>query len=315
MNVEKYKKGDFKNVLRENYRDKDKQGNYVRYKNSEINASLTRLNKRVGRDTPISYADCLELINTKKSQMSNKDRLNRKDVNIMASIVLTLPEEYRSRPQKWQNAFFVHAYRGLCEFVEAERYDNALGGFLHLDETSPHMHFDFMPITDDGKGGQKISFKEAFPRKKYQELHPFMSDYMSEKLGEPIKLYEPDKEKPQNKSIKELKNETIANHEASVALKDDLAGEISRRRKEIEKKEQSIAETSKTLLERSEALKQQEQYLSELNARLNEIALKLQTDLNMSMQEKEALSQEVLDILNNLDDYDEYESIDIDPGF
>src|SRR5699024_704524 len=72
--------------------------------------------------------------------------LNRAVVQFMADWIVTLPEELNGAPECSQKQFFEETYDFL-----SERYgeENVLAGVVHNDETTPHLHFAFMPVTYD----------------------------------------------------------------------------------------------------------------------------------------------------------------------
>lgn len=329
MRVEKYKAGDFRNVLQENYREKDKSGNYIRYKNKHIDPSKTDLNKQLSfKGRRMDFRENLEYMKDRKESMSNAKVLNRKNVNLMGSIVLTLPEELKDRDDEFKDKFFKHAYMGLSKFVGDDKYENALNGHVHMDETSPHMHFNFLPITDDGKGGQKMSFKEAFPREKYQQLHPFMQEYLTKALGEPITLYEekdtdPIKNSETNKNYTtdELKDMTNSNFKESERLLAEARAEMAeitkkykRKSKELNDREQSIDEREKELTERFRAyteelerkVKQANEVIAMLKDEQNEFKSSIELKETEERAEKALLNAGVDDILS-FDDYTMYD--------
>ena len=292
MRVEKYKAGDFRKILQENYREKDKDGNLIHYKNKYIDPSRTHLNKQLRfKGRKMDFRENLEYMKDRKESMSNSKVLNRPNINVMGSIVLTLPEELKDRSDEFKYKFFRHAYIGLSIFVGDDKYENALNGHVHMDETSPHMHFNFLPITDDGKGGQKMSFKEAFPRTKYKQLHPFMQEYLTKALGEPITLYEEkdtdpikDPETNKNYTTDELKDMTNSNFKESERLLAEanaemveITKEYKRTRKELNEREQSIDEREKELKKRFRA------YIEELERKIrqaNEVIAMLKDEQN-----------------------------------
>ena len=59
------------------------------------------------------------------------------------------PKSHRS-PDKEQveRLFFERTYRFLCD-----RYgeQNVISAYVHKDEKTPHMHFAFVPVTEDKK--------------------------------------------------------------------------------------------------------------------------------------------------------------------
>lgn len=74
-----------------------------------------------------------------------------------------------------------------------------------MDETTPHMHYAFIPVVEDKKnGGYKLSAKEAITRKDLQTFHKDLSNHMERVFGRDIGILN-EATKEGNKSIEELK--------------------------------------------------------------------------------------------------------------
>lgn len=86
--------------------------------------------------------------------------VNHKDGTVTTERAPKLKEvEYTEEQMK---QFFALSY----EFL-SERYgkENVISVYVHLDETTPHMHFLFIPIVDDKKWNEK--HPEGKPRVRY----------------------------------------------------------------------------------------------------------------------------------------------------
>jgi len=108
--------------------------------------------------------------------------LNRADVKVMADWVLTLPQDLKELPEDSQKKFFEQSY----EFL-SDRYgkENVLSAMVHNDETTPHMHFSFVPVTfDDKKQHDKVSAKEVLTRQDLKTFHQALYKHLKEKIPE-----------------------------------------------------------------------------------------------------------------------------------
>ena len=101
-----------------------------------IDKSRTAQNYHFGANKEIAY----QKIATAVKVAEKANRKLRDNTVIMASWIITAPKDLDKSQEK---EFFEKSYNFL-----ANRYglENALGGFVHLDEQTPHMHFSFMPI-------------------------------------------------------------------------------------------------------------------------------------------------------------------------
>src|SRR5690625_349624 len=106
--------------------------------------------------------------------------LNRADVKVMADWIVTLPEELNGAPEGSQKQFFEETYDFL-----SERYgeENVLAGVIHNDETTPHMHFAFMPVTyDEKREREKVSAKEVLNRNELKSFHQDLDNHLKERI-------------------------------------------------------------------------------------------------------------------------------------
>ena len=124
----------------------------------------------------------------------------RKDLNIMSSWVVTLPADVKKSDEK---KFFEATYNFLNK-----KYPGVITSMVHLDETTPHMHYAFIPIYHDRKNNiLKVSSKNLFTRQVLRDFHKDLSAEIEKELGYKVSILT--NETRVNKSIKELKQETI----------------------------------------------------------------------------------------------------------
>lgn len=183
-------------------RSKDENGEYIKFGNQEIDTNKSHLNYNLAPGAPgqkISQGDLI------KKRCSEVYCFNRKDVNVACSWVVTLPKDFEElNPDKNPEVFFQNTY----DFLE-NRYgkDNVISSYVHLDETTPHMHFCFVPITyDEKKDRLKVSAKEVVNMAELKRFHGDLHDYLHEKGLIANVLNDATKEG--NKSIDELKRNT-----------------------------------------------------------------------------------------------------------
>lgn len=177
-------------------RYKNKDGEYIHFGNQEIDTTKCHLNYNLAEEK-----NQLEFI---KKRTSEVRCLNRKNVNVMCSWIITLPEAIKTKED--QDLFFKESYKFLEDLYGKE---NVISSFVHLDETTPHMHFAFIPVVYDKKKEEyKVSAKELINRKHLQDFHLKLEDYMNKVFGRDIGILN-EATKDGNKSIEELKRGTV----------------------------------------------------------------------------------------------------------
>lgn len=99
-------------------------------------------------------------------------RATRKDAVVMADMVVTLPP---NMPPEDAYKFFWNSYQYIADRVGR---GNLMGGYVHMDETTPHMHVPFTPILDG-----RFNYKKMCDRKFYQTFHKGLGDRLEQKMG------------------------------------------------------------------------------------------------------------------------------------
>lgn len=171
---------------------------------------------------------------------------NRKDVNVMIDWVVTIPQSLNNQGLADEDRFFREAYNFLTARYGKE---NVISAYVHMDEVTPHMHFAFVPVTEDKKrGGFKLSAKEVVNRQDLRTFHKDLSDYMEHVFGRDIGILN-EATKEGNKSIEELKRGT-AQEKLKIATL-EASRIVSKAREVVKVVEQDIQvlEDQKTALE------------------------------------------------------------------
>ena len=204
-------------------RGKDETNEYVKFGNPDIDPQRTHLNYNLA-----PQHDQMDFI---KQRLSEVYCLNRKDVNVMCSWVVTAPKDLEPSQQE---DFFKESYK----FLE-NRYgkENVISSYVHLDETTPHMHFAFIPVVYDKKKDRyKVSAKERVNK---FELKSFHSDYQEHLDKAKIRcnvLNEATKEG--NRSIEELKRQSATDRLQEVTEKTSKI--ISKAQEEVQSMKDSL---------------------------------------------------------------------------
>lgn len=209
------------------------------------------------------------------SRVESVDRKPRKTSNLLSSIVVTLPKNDLLEGR--EREFFEAVADLLSERVGLE---NVIGGYVHLDESQPHMHFLFTPVvrtpvTENDKSRplldkdgeqrrdrrgvplwerrQKLDergrpvFKTAFAQSKMftregmEALHPDMEGALRKRLGFTTGIQLEDRGERQLSRLDQ--NE----YKAAKAR-------LAEQREELEAQEAAIAEARKAVSDAAEAV-------------------------------------------------------------
>lgn len=203
------------------------------YKRENINNERSFLNYNLAPRRSVTQ---VEFINERIDSLNLKRR-PRKDAVRMCDCVITMP---RSFDPSRQRDFFNAAYAFLSQRYGAE---NVVSAWVHRDETQPHMHFAWVPVTQDGR----LSAKSVVNRLDLKTLHPDMQVAMETALGCKVEIIL-DPEKAGEKQLSAL------NQSEYVAAKAELArieGEIAaahERLEGVQQREQAARDRSAELV-------------------------------------------------------------------
>ena len=153
-NMQKYTRNALGHMLKHYSRAKDQDGKYVRFGNQNIDEYFTQSNYNLAnREDDLSDYEFI------KKRTEELNCLKRKDVNVMATWVVTIPQKYLNAmgtddffTEEEEDTYRYKFFKSTYYFLE-NKYgkDNVVGGFIHLDETTPYMHFAFIPTVRDNK--------------------------------------------------------------------------------------------------------------------------------------------------------------------
>ena len=164
--MEKYKRQEVSPVEEENERDETYQAS-----NPQIDSSRTHLNYHIILPTK-SY---MEIINERLSELNLKRKI-RSDAILMNSFIITSDGEFFKGLLPWEiNEFFRDCTKF---FLNKYGEENMISAVVHMDETTPHMHLNFIPINEG-----RLSSKSLFDRQKLAELQTQLHESIEKKWG------------------------------------------------------------------------------------------------------------------------------------
>ena len=188
----------------------------VQHGNENIDKDKTHLNYSLLDTDETGYSRYKKkLEEVKKSVKDNTGRNIRADAVTLCSWVVTAPKDLNE--DKYSD-FFRSSYEWLCE-----RYgeDNVINATVHMDETTPHLHFTFMPIVEDEKGYMKLKAKGIETPNSLKYVHRDMQKHLQDELDCPVSLLNGATING-NKTIQQLQGETLqAENERLQAHLDD----------------------------------------------------------------------------------------------
>lgn len=179
-----------------------------KYGNADIDASKTPQNFE------LLHGD-IEKLRTRLDQVAHS---KRSDLVVCCGVAITLPNELKNAKIERQQSFFTECHNFLsCKFGE----NNTVYSVVHFDETTPHLHFGFVPVVEKQikyrskeKRGQtytqeRVCADDVVTRKMLNTFHDELQEHISKTFPE-VRLVAEDKQArmKQSKSIAEMKEQT-----------------------------------------------------------------------------------------------------------
>lgn len=143
------------------------------YNNKDIRHEDTYKNYDLINDNKINYTEKIE--NTIHSNYSGHRKIRSDAIRHVDGLITSDREFFEGLSEEETHQFF----RDSLDFLQDEYgADNMLYATVHLDENVPHMHFGFVPLTEDGR----LSAKERLGNKKaLTELQDRFNQYVNQK--------------------------------------------------------------------------------------------------------------------------------------
>lgn len=210
------------------------------YSNNEIDLTKKHLNYELHNKQNIDYQEEIDL---KISSRYTGKKAVRKDAVLNIECLITSDKEFFDRigPNETKR-YFTEAYQFIKnKFGE----DNVLYATVHMDETTPHMHAGFIPITKDGR----LSAKDYLDGK--QRLRNLQNDFYEYVSNKGFKLergLSSEETHAKNIKIKDLKKMEVRELENKF---NNLTSEVNFLNKERDERVKDLSRINKTLNENS----------------------------------------------------------------
>jgi hypothetical protein len=180
-----------------------------------------------------------------KQRMSELHCMQRKDVTVLDSLIVTLPKNV---PAEDARKFFESAYAFACKDFGRENIVNAT---VHMDETTPHLHLGFIPVVRDkrrnGEECEKVCHKKLITKNYLKSFHQRMSYHIAKDIGYMPEIIN---------GATENGNKTIAEMKAARAA--DRAADAEFDAKEKEKYAKKLQSDINALVDAVHALRDEE---------------------------------------------------------
>jgi hypothetical protein len=226
MRVQKFKAAGCKGIEIHDLREKE----FTSHTNPDIDWERSKENYTLhqGRSAEQTFYQAV------KERINELDlpRAVRKDAVVMSQALFTSDHGFfENLSNEEQRRYFEKCYEwAKAQFGEK----NVISATVHLDEYTPHMHVNFVPVTEDGR----LSAKEVLTPARIREMH----DLFHEQVGKDFGLDRGERWEPGKKKKTHLHTEEYKLAKAEERAAKERAAKAVR---EAQKKEQHLEALSK----------------------------------------------------------------------
>lgn len=122
---------------------REKEG--ISHTNKDIDWEKTKLNYDLHPDQNCNFNQAVK----KRINELHLPKAVRKDAVVMAQVLVTSDTDFfKNLSPNQTKKFFEDSYKFLCNRYGKE---NVVSATIHMDERTPHMHFNFVPVSADGR--------------------------------------------------------------------------------------------------------------------------------------------------------------------
>lgn len=222
-----------------------------------------------------------------KQRCSEVRCLQRSDVKVLCDWVVTIPQKLLQEHPEREHEFFEMSYKYLSDKYGAE---NVVSACVHRDETTPHLHFAWVPVVADQKRGEyKVSAKECVTRADLKRIHSDMSEYLSKEMGIEVNL---------------LTGGTISKDLTVDQLKSNTIQDIQDLQQQRDDMQSRYKEFSRKCTEKQIELYELQDELKDTRELLDKVRMEYTGVLDKVMQKESELSEIERDIDAFLSAYD-----------
>lgn len=240
-------------VTRSNYRGlgnhmfRDVLSEELEHSNEMINSELTENNQTLYyNQTTGKFEVCTDIeqiYNSLETRLATVTKPLRKDAVVVRSMILQLDSDfYEDATEDEKNKSYDDMLEWACKRF---REKNLIGISVHEDESNPHIHLWFTPVTEDGRLSQKDWFKNP---KEMRSMHEEFRQHMTDR-GYDISM----ERQPKRKHMTETEYKTFMEAKEKVEELQSWEKELKQRSNDVKKRENAVATQQQQLTERLSA--------------------------------------------------------------
>lgn len=189
------------------------------YTNKDIEREHSHLNYDFINSTQVDYNEKVK--DRIESGYAGKRKVRSDAIRLVDGIITSDSAFFDKMDHLETEYFFEHT----LDFIKEEfGEENVMYATVHLDEKTPHMHFGFVPLTEDGR----LSAKEVIGNKKnMSELQNKFNDFVNEKGYDMLRGESALISERKHLNVEEYKDKTEFHKKELDRVKSDLKHELA----------------------------------------------------------------------------------------
>lgn len=239
-------------------KEQDREGKIT---NKEIDPEKTKLNY----DLVQSELNLYQRVKKRVEEVKPVSRVQKNSVVDYSNIITVPQEQFKEWGIYKSKDYLKNVYDYFCKEFGKE---NVVSAKVHLDETTPHMHLHFVPVSGDGK----LQARKVMTPQRINKVHTEAPRYLQERGFD---VFRGKGKTDKSLEIKEFKAEKLENKINS--LENKLAELTNRHQSTVEqlkKAQEKVKEQFNTIKKTSESLSKLEENTNVVLGKLDKIEAK-----------------------------------------
>ena len=239
-------------------KEQDREGKIT---NKEIDPEKTKLNY----DLVQSELNLYQRVKQRVEEVKPVSRVQKNSVVDYSNIITVPQEQFKEWGVDKSKDYLNNVYDYFCKEFGKE---NVISAKVHLDETTPHMHLHFVPISEEGK----LQARKVMTPQRINKVHTEAPIYLQERGFD---VFRGKGKTDKSLEIKEFKAEMLENK--INQLENKLAELTNRHQSTIEqlkKSQEKVKEQFNTIKKTSESLSKLQEHTKGVLGKLDKIEAK-----------------------------------------
>jgi flagellar capping protein FliD len=239
-------------------KEQDREG---KISNKEIVPEKTHLNY----DLVQSDLNLYQRVKKRVEEVRPVSRIQKNSVVDYSNIITVPQEQFKTWGIEDSKEYLKEVYDYFCKEFGKE---NVVSAKVHLDETTPHMHLHFVPVSEEGK----LQARKVMTPQRINKIHTEAPIYLQERGFD---VFRGKGKTDKSLEIKEFKAEMLENK--INQLENKLAEMTSRHQltvEQLKKAQEKAKEQFNTIKETSESLSKLQEHTKGVLGRLDNIEAK-----------------------------------------